>query len=111
MGILGLFVNAGLVLGIVCMVEFVKKHWAGLNSKLIPLADVVVGILLSIITNAGKVVVVDGTPVLHPVLSLYTVIAGIACGIAAAASYSVAMNVTKNVGGTAQPVEPAASPK
>ena len=98
-GILGMFVNAGLVIAIIAVVEFIKKHWDGLSSKLIPAIDIVVGIALSIITNAGKVVIVDSNPVLHPVLSIYTVVVGIACGITAAAGYSVTMGIAGSVGG------------
>jgi len=105
----GMFLNGWIMAAVVAVVEYFKKKIPQLPSVWYPELSAAVGVLISVLTNAGKIALgADGTPVLHPVLSIYTLIVGVVSGIAATASYSVAMNVSKNVGGSnsTPPVEP-----
>jgi hypothetical protein len=94
MEILSQFVNAEIVAAILVIIEFLKPYIAdAIESKIIPLIDVGLGIIISILFNGGVLPIA-----IHPVISIQTVIIGIASGMVAAAGYSVGMKMVGRIG-------------
>ena len=94
MEFLSQFVNAGIVGAIIVIVEFLKGYIQdSLEPKIIPAADVVLGIIISILFNGGILPIA-----IHPVVSVQTIIIGLASGMSAAAGYSVGMKMIGRVG-------------
>jgi len=94
MEILSQFVNAGIVGAIIVLVEFLKGYIKdSLEPKIIPVLDVVLGIILSVLFNGGIAPIA-----IHPVISIQTVIIGIASGMSAAAGYNLGMKMIGRIG-------------
>lgn len=89
MEFLGQFVNAGIVGAIVVIVEFLKPYVKdSIEGKIIPIVDVVLGMIISVLFNGGILPIA-----IQPVVSVQTIVIGVASGMAAAAGYSVSMKI------------------